>query len=596
MGDPPDEIERLLGEAMESGEENASVQEIKGVLQLFLQNVQGVLENLAPPAQPRLHPAAASPASASPNLSDSNSHDMASRLGQAMLQNSTRRLLEVGRPPPPSDDKREVKRHKKGGGRTVGEVLLANIWMYGGVSRAVKGNRGPNAATGLATSNGTELTVDRVHGEFKAIYVRKCPVKFEKHEKWREFLRKLVRMMPFAESGMTQLSPPGDDVVDKRVDMFASAIQLFVHKKQGKSEQLQLLQMRPAVPKGELQQGPGWASSPYGLYVLARSGQNIVHVVLDPAFMYTHWSQVPKQMTEGIPGKDAYRKVNRNQGGSDQALETFVPNEVVEVQGSDIAAAAPEGNDATTDTCGVAGSKAESMLGGAEAEGTYDHFPGAAAEAMYNPRGAGDVALTSAEGGAFHAPDGSYIQTVRAVHDMGRNQHGTEAAGVAPAATPVVPNVVQTSMLSYDVDEKLTVMLNRDDLYPNIVPRVVVDEHGSQQKQDQINLRWHTLSKNDLFIEGLSESFEDSNAFAKVVWFLRKIEGHQDRKEVVLRHDFECDDMQRALHEFKDEDLIDSIKVQYKADGNVDLGYDAGGLSRQGERSCGNALYCSSTL
>ena len=95
---------------------------------------------------------------------------------------------------------------------------MANIWMYGGVSRAVKGNRGPNAATGLATSNGTELTVDRVHGEFKALYVRKCPVKFEKHEKWREFLRKLVRMMPFAESGMLRLSRPGDDVVDSRVD------------------------------------------------------------------------------------------------------------------------------------------------------------------------------------------------------------------------------------------------------------------------------------------------------------------------------------------------------------------------------------------
>ena len=397
-------------------------------------------------------------------------------------------------------------------------------------------------------------------GEFKAGYVRKSPVRFAQNENWTEFLRRLVRMMPFAESGMLRLSRPGDDVVDSRVDLFASAIQLFVHKKQGKNEHLQLLQMRPAVPKGKPQHGPGWAASPYGLYTLARSGQNRVHVVPDPAFLYNHWSQVPRKMTEGINGKEAYRKANRNQGGSDQALDTFVPNEVVEVQDSDIAAAAPEGNDATTDTFGVAGSEAESMLGGADAEGTYHHFPGAAAEAMYN---------------------------------------GTEAARVAPVVAPaalVEANVVQTHMLSYDVDEKLMVMMNRGDLYPKILPRVVLDEHGSQQKQDQISLRWHTIVKNNLFIEGLSELFEDSDAFAKVVWFLRKIEGREERKEVVLRHDFECRDMEAALQEFTDADLIAVIKVQYKAEGNVDLGYDAGGLSRQGERSCGNALYCSSTL
>ena len=94
----------------------------------------------------------------------------------------------------------------------------------------------------------------------------------------------------------------------------------------------------------------------------------------------------------------------------------------------------------------------------------------------------------------------------------------------------------------------------------------------------------------------MSELFEDSDAFAKVVWFLRKIEGREERKEVVLRHDFECRDMEAALQEFTDADLIAVIKVQYKAEGNVDLSYDAGGLSRQGERSCGNALYCSSTL
>ena len=76
-------------------------------------------------------------------------------------------MLQVGRPPTPSDDKREGKRQKKGDARVLGERLLANVWIYGAVSRADKGSHVPNAATGLATSNGTELTVDRVCGDWR---------------------------------------------------------------------------------------------------------------------------------------------------------------------------------------------------------------------------------------------------------------------------------------------------------------------------------------------------------------------------------------------------------------------------------------------
>ena len=77
---------------------------------------------------------------------------------------------------------------------------------------------------------------------------------------------------------------PSDDTT---LDLFASVVSIFLHNRDTKGNPLQLMDiLELGMDGGPRDHEHSWLTSPMPLYKRVRTGQNIIHMVLSPAFVY----------------------------------------------------------------------------------------------------------------------------------------------------------------------------------------------------------------------------------------------------------------------------------------------------------------------
>ena len=193
--------------------------------------------------------------------------------------------------------------------------------------------------TAMIKDGKVELRLDRVNGGDTAIYKQFLfGLKVRDDDTWQSFLRREVvaRAMP----GIN----PSDDTT---LDLFASAVSMFLYNRDTKGGPLQLMDiLESGMEGGPRDRGTSWLTSPtsMSLYKRVRTGQNIIHMVLNPAFVYEQWNNIPAAVRNGLPGREQYKEAHRRQGGSDLSIGAFVPRPIVGAEPSTGANRAASGN------------------------------------------------------------------------------------------------------------------------------------------------------------------------------------------------------------------------------------------------------------
>lgn len=126
--------------------------------------------------------------------------------------------------------------------------------------------------TAMIKDDKVELRLDRMNGGDTAIYKKfLLGLKVRDDDTWQSFLRREVvaRAMP----GIN----PSDDTT---LDLFASAVSIFLYNRDTKGNPLQLMDILESGMEGERRDhGTTWLTSPMSLYKRVRTGQNIIHMV-----------------------------------------------------------------------------------------------------------------------------------------------------------------------------------------------------------------------------------------------------------------------------------------------------------------------------
>ena len=244
--------------------------------------------------------------------------DHAARLATSMGIGQPRRTLYLGNrnAQGPPKKKAKVDTQTSKGYKT----LSGGIWFYGVTSKPKQGY-GTNGVTAIIKDDGVDFTVSRVNGSERAMY-KKCIEKFKFHETatLQTSMRQVVKLV------MPQISASDTE----RLDLVASGMMIFVHPvgaPQSKQVRMQMLARRALSPEDVEDKGDDWIGSFMGLYRRTRTGQNLVHMVLDPAFVYNHWDRIPGEVRVGVLGKEQYKSMHSFQGGLDAGgIDTFLPS------------------------------------------------------------------------------------------------------------------------------------------------------------------------------------------------------------------------------------------------------------------------------
>lgn len=196
---------------------------------------------------------------------------------------------------------------------------LGKIWFYGVTSKPKLGY-GSNGVTAVIKEDGVDFIIDRVNGTESAVYKRFLSKhKFLETDTLQTSMRQVVKLV------MPQI--PQEDT--RRLDLVASGMMIFVQGARGNRVSMQMLARRALSPEDVVDQGNDWIGSFMGLYRRTRKGQNMVHMVLDPALVYHHWDAIPGEVRVGVLGKEQYRSMHRRQGGLEAGgIDTFLPSPV----------------------------------------------------------------------------------------------------------------------------------------------------------------------------------------------------------------------------------------------------------------------------
>lgn len=201
------------------------------------------------------------------------------------------------------------------------QKTLKGIWFYGLTSKPKQGY-GTNGVTAVIRDDGVDFNRSRVDGTDRAMY-KKFTEKFK-------FLE--TDTLPTSMRQVVRLAMPQISASDThRLDLIASGMMIFVTAGShlGKQVRMKMLARRALSPEDVEDQGEDWIGSFMGLYRRTRKGQNIVHMVLDPAFVYNHWEAIPCEVRVGVLGKEQYKNMHSFQGGLDAGgIDTFVPSPV----------------------------------------------------------------------------------------------------------------------------------------------------------------------------------------------------------------------------------------------------------------------------
>ena len=199
------------------------------------------------------------------------------------------------------------------------QKTLKGIWFYGLTSKPKQGF-GTNGVTAVIKDDGVDFNLSRVNGNDRAMYKRFLEkFKFLETDTLQTSLRQVVRL------AMPQISASDTH----RLDLVASGMMIFVTAGShlGKQVRMKMLARRALSAEDVEDQGEDWIGSFMGLYRRTRKGQNIVHIVLDPAFVYNHWEAIPGDVRVGVLGKEQYKSMHSFQGGLDAGgIDTFLPS------------------------------------------------------------------------------------------------------------------------------------------------------------------------------------------------------------------------------------------------------------------------------
>ena len=129
------------------------------------------------------------------------------------------------------------------------------------------------------------------------------------------------------------------------MDLFASVVSIFLYNRDTKGNLLQFMDILESGMEGERRvHGNTWLTSPMLLYKRVRTGQNLIHMVLSPAFVYEQWNNIPAAVRNGLLGREQYKEAHGRQGGSDSSIVAFVPRPNVGAEPSTGANQAASGN------------------------------------------------------------------------------------------------------------------------------------------------------------------------------------------------------------------------------------------------------------
>ena len=119
--------------------------------------------------------------------------------------------------------------------------------------------------TTMIKDDKVELRLDRVNGGDTAIYKKfLLGLKVRDNDTWQSFLRREV-----VASVMLGINPSDDTTLD----LFASAVWIFLYNKDTKGNPLQLMDILESRMEGEPRDhGHSWLTSPMSLYKRGRTG------------------------------------------------------------------------------------------------------------------------------------------------------------------------------------------------------------------------------------------------------------------------------------------------------------------------------------
>ena len=216
---------------------------------------------------------------------------------------------------PTGDVQPQAKESKVQKPRQTGARTLKKVIFYGAVNQPKK--RGmSNGAPAIIKDAPPCLGLGKVDGSDDALYKRFLGgMTCSDGVSWQSFLRKAAGLaMPTIVA-----------FNEATLDLFASALLIYVHNSENKHSSLQLLERKDSRDGDH---GPGWVTTPLSLYRRVRTGRNQIHLVLDPGFVYKHWTLLPAGVRHGLNGRDPYREAHRRQGGNDAMLVAFVPRPI----------------------------------------------------------------------------------------------------------------------------------------------------------------------------------------------------------------------------------------------------------------------------
>lgn len=247
----------------------------------------------------------------SPSVADRTADRLSTAMGlSAQGRGGERRpIFAVGEAPPGREPKRmkPTKSHRK-----AGECTFKRFIFYGPINSPKKGSG--NGVTAIMKDDKVELHLDRVHGRDIAMYKKfLTDLKCSDSDTWQSFLRRVVA------SAMPAIIPMNET----SLDLFASALLIFVHNSESTDSSLQLLERLESGMNGALNDsGRGWVTTPMSLYKRVRTGQNVIHLVMDPAFVYGYWTALPVGVRTGLHRREEYKEAHRRNGGSVSRIES----------------------------------------------------------------------------------------------------------------------------------------------------------------------------------------------------------------------------------------------------------------------------------
>ena len=247
----------------------------------------------------------------SPSVANATADRLSTAMGlSAQGRGGERRpIFAVGLAPAGREPKRvkQTKSHRK-----AGECSFKQMVFYGPINSPKR--PGDNGVTAIIMDDKVELRKDRVHGGDIAIYKKFLTnLKCSDSDTWQSFLRRVVA------SAMPTIVPMNEP----NLDLFASALLIYVHNSETTDSSLQLLERLESGMNGAVNDyGPGWVTTPMTLYKRVRTGQNVIHLVLDPAFVLGYWTALPLGVRTGLHGREQYKEAHRRQGGSSTRIES----------------------------------------------------------------------------------------------------------------------------------------------------------------------------------------------------------------------------------------------------------------------------------